>query len=128
MSLKIDQKSDSIHVTIIPDYKVIEIIIFVSIINCFILFVLFQMAQQLIRGELNLLFQIIAIYFIFSYLKEFFNFYWATTGFEILEISNDNLVYKKCLWFIQRSYVLDKSRIKFISLMDYSKSNLSSLK
>lgn len=120
MSIETTAQENSSTLIIKPDQKPKGIVAFVSIILIGFIGVLFQSLYQLIIGEYNLLFIAFLCLFYWMAYFNFFHFYWAALGDEIIEISENSFTITKKVWILKRSKKYKKHKIGQLQIVDSS--------
>lgn len=88
-------EGESFILTITPSYKPIGIAVFVTLILAGFIVVFIQSVDQIIKGNFNLFFTMVFGLFFWGAYYNFFNFYWAILGNEVVEINNDFIRHTK---------------------------------
>ncbi len=122
MNVERKAQGESSVLIIIPSYKPIGIAAFVTLILAGFIFLFLQSIQQIIKGEFSLFFTIFFGLFFWGAYHNFFNFYWAIMGSEIVEISKEFIKYTKCVGPLRHSKKYKKTKVGEFKIVDSSKS------
>ena len=122
MTIEKREQGESSILRINPSYRPIGIAVFVSLILAGFIVVFIQSIDQIIKSNFNLIFTIIFGLFFWGAYYNFFNFYWAILGNEIVEINNNFIRHTKCVWFLRHSKKYKKTEIGEVTIVDNSKS------
>uniref|UniRef100_UPI0040485E70 hypothetical protein n=1 Tax=Roseivirga sp. TaxID=1964215 RepID=UPI0040485E70 len=118
MSIQLDKKEGIIELTIRPERKEVLIAILITAPVIGILVILGKLVEQALKGTLHPFFMIAFPLFLWGAYKNFFALFWATLGYETVEIHDKYLKLNKHVGKLKHSKKYVMANITELKIYD----------